>query len=77
MDTRDLYVSALKIRNLDEFQPFRAWLDGQQQEALRVLSSAKDPNIMFAAQGAYGAITRMKELIEASPGLLEKQRPQG
>jgi hypothetical protein len=70
-----LLESALRLRNGPEFQEFRAWLDSEQQQALKVLTGNQEHGKMLAAQGAYAQIQRIKDLLEDAPKLLDKQRP--
>jgi len=64
----------IRLRNLDEFEPFRKWLEEEKSQALKVLVSSQEDRRMYAAQGAYNQIERLQNLINGADALLDKRR---
>lgn len=71
---RFLLECTLKIRNLDEFAAFREYLKQEEKAAMKVLAGSRDDRMMYNAQGSYQTLIAIQELIEQSPGLLDKER---
>jgi len=71
MNSADLYQAALRLRNDPFFAPFRQWLLGQQEAALRVMRTGEGAP-MHRAQGAFTQIELILELLDSADAALSK-----
>lgn len=69
-----LNESLIRIRNLDEFAPFRSWLAAELKSEFDQLAAAVDDRTMRQVQGAVRKLEQLTKLIEESPRALEKSR---
>lgn len=64
----------IRIRNMDENAPFRAWLAAELKTELRNLVASDNDRMLHQAQGAVRKLEHITDLIEGSPRALEKSR---
>jgi hypothetical protein len=69
---RILMESALRIYNSPEFKEYRAWIEKQQEEALKAIISANEDQQIYAARGAYKAVQQFKDLLKNAASVLDK-----
>ena len=72
MNHRFVCEAALLIRNDPRFKEFIEWVDAEQKVALQVLTGMQEDRKLYAAQGAYNALQKLKDLIESAPAQLDK-----
>ena len=72
---RPLYECLIRMRNLPEMAPFKAMLDKEIVHETTMMASLADEKAMWRAQGAYRALTKLKNLIEDANKVFEKERP--
>lgn len=75
MSTQKLFESVVRIRNLDEFKPFREWLSERLDANVTLLVGAADETQMRQIQGAVRVYQQVIDLIEGSAKSLDKGRP--
>ena len=71
---RALLECLLKIRNLNEFSPFRDYLETELRETMMTMINCNDDRQMHCHQGAVRKLTALHDLIDGAPGLLDKER---
>ena len=69
---RPLVAALLKINGLDEFAPFRQWLQQQRDNWRDALESQKDEVSLRQAQGRAQQLKEILELLEKAPELARK-----
>lgn len=71
---RPLYECLLKLRNLNELAPFKAYLEDEMKMHVDRMVMSNDDRQMTLAQGSVRAINGLLSLIEDSAGVLDKER---
>lgn len=71
---RHLVSNLLSLNGLDEFKPFRDYLESQLVQWMGLLMSATDKDAMLRAQGRCQAYADLKELLGKAPALADKMR---
>lgn len=71
---RFLVANLLQISGLDEYKPFREWLQEQRMTALEILEGQKEIESIYRAQGRAQAFKEVLDLLAKAPALAEKYR---
>lgn len=71
---RFLAANLLHINGLDEFSPFRNWLQEQRDFWRDALETQKDADMLRQAQGRAQAYKEILDLLAKAPALAEKHR---
>lgn len=75
MNRNLLLESCIRIKNLDEFKPFREWLTSELDGEMNVLVSATDEVVLRLAQGSARRLRSILDLLDAAAKQLDKGRP--
>lgn len=71
---RFLVANLLHINGLDEFSPFRKWLQDQLDNWRDQCVTQKDAEYLRQAQGRAQAYKEILDLLAKAPALADKQR---
>ena len=71
---RPLTEGLLKIRNLNDFKGFRDWLDKKEKELNNSLRDLNEDTPIRLAQGKARFLKELKDLIETSQEVLERNK---
>lgn len=74
--SRPLIECLLRIRNLQEFSAFKAYLEEEQRKVDLMLRNLNDDRSIHIAQGEARRLESILNLIEQSNVLLDKERRQ-
>jgi hypothetical protein len=73
VDRNPLFECLIRIRNLPDMAPFRAFLADEIEKETKAMVGQSDQVGMWRAQGGVRVLTKLKELIENSDRVLEKR----
>ena len=70
---KQLVSNLLAINGLDEFKPFREWLQ-RQRDFWRDATEAQSDLVLYRAQGRAQMLKEIQELLAQAPTLADKYR---
>ncbi len=73
MEIKHIHEVALRLRNEPQLAPFKGWLEAEREKTRDHLEDADD-RVVKILQGEARMLTRILNLIEDAPSVLDKKR---